>query len=256
MSELKNDNRSNCASYWLPKLKDLEIPKPATVMFDMNQVDSHFSSAMRNLFWMKDLDDEQNTALIKFMQILKKAASEIGYPCFLRTGHSSQKHYWHSTCYVVSEERLLKNAQNIAEHNIMTDLKDGMPINVWLVRKLIDTNPAFNAFGGMPITREFRYFINEGKIICRHPYWPENVMQGVDDKDWKLKLNALNVLQEEDREELDTLAKKIATEFKGYWSVDFLQDKNHKWYVIDMAKGEDSYHWKGCPNAKKGKDED
>lgn len=239
--------KKNCITYWLPKLFKLKIRIPNTIMIDMNKVDKNFVPAMKKMFWMKKPNKEDRIALTKFRQILENMAHKIGYPLFLRTGQTSQKHEWIETCFIKSQIQLLKNAQNLAEFSIMKDFKGGFPINVWVVRKLLKINPAFKAFYGMPITREFRYFIKDGKILCRHPYWPEEAFKGmVKDKNWKSKLEEMNELKNFEQEDLDIMAEKIAEEFKGFWSIDFLQDNRYQWYVIDMATGEDSYHWPGC----------
>ena len=124
-----------------------------------------------------------------------------------------------------------------------------------MARKIIETIPAFNAFSGkMPITKEVRYFFKNHKITCRHPYWPEHALERSvhNDKNWKLKLKAMNSLSKEDKETLEELTNKVVVEFDGYWSIDWLKSKDGKWYAIDMAIGDDSYHWKGCPKIKGG----
>ena len=40
----------------------------------------------------------------------------------------------------------------------------------------------------------------------------------------------------------------------GYWSIDFAYGQDKRWYLIDMAIGEESYHWiecKFCPKKMK-----
>lgn len=244
--------KKNCVTYWLPKLVGLKIPVPRTIAIDMNKIDKNFVGGMRKIFWMKEPNDKQKVAFSKFRHMLERMGHDIGYPLFLRTGHSSHKHHWSETCFVKSQDQLLKHAQNLAEYSIMVDFKGGLPINIWVVRKLLETSPAFTAFDGMPITKEMRYFIKDGKIICRHPYWPEKAISGhTKDKNWKSKLKKMNKLTKNDSQTLEKLTQRVANKFKGYWSVDWLKDKHNKWYAIDMATGEDSYHWPGCPNRTK-----
>ena len=35
----------------------------------------------------------------------------------------------------------------------------------------------------------------------------------------------------------------------GVWSVDFCQDDARKFWLLDMAVAQDSYHWPGCPES-------
>jgi len=238
----------------LPKLVELEMPIPETIFIDMDKVDKNFANAIRKIFWMKKPNKEDKIALTKFRRILETMGHKIGYPLFLRTGQTSQKHEWSDTCFVENQNKLLKNAQNLAEWSIMKDFKGGFPINIWVVRKVLKTSPVFTAFSEtkMPVVREFRYFIKDGKILCRHPYWPKEAFKGMaEDKKWKPKLKEMNELKKSEQKILDIMAKKIAGKFKGFWSVDFLQDSKLRWYVIDMATGKDSYHWKGCKYEKK-----
>jgi len=244
--------KENCMSYWLPKLIEIGVPTPKTIIIDMNKVDDKFVKAINKIFWMKDPTKEETEALIKFKQILEEMGHRIEYPLFLRSGHSSHKHNWKETCYVEQQAQLISHAQAIAEYNIMANHSSGLPINVWAVRKIIETAPAFKAFNEMPITKEIRYFFKDHKLVCKHPYWPEHALEGnvINDKNWKLKLSAMNSLSEEDDEILKKLTKKVALRFDGYWSIDWLKGKDGNWYAIDMATGEDSYH---CPECEKGK---
>ena len=243
-------------SYWFPKLVEIGVPTPKTIMVDMNKVDPKFVEGLRKVFWMKEPNDEQKKAFGKFKQLLEEMGHRIGYPFFLRTGQTSHKHEWLDTCFIQNQAILMKHAQDMGEHSIMADMKGGLPINVWAARKIIETKPAFKAFGGqMPITKEMRYFFKDHKIICKHPYWPEYVLEGHvhKDKNWKLKLNAMNKLSKKDEKLLNHLTEKVALRFEGYWSIDWLKGKDGQWYAIDMATGDDSYHWKGCPNGKEKK---
>lgn len=240
-------------SYWFPKLHETKVPTPSTVMVDIGKKDPNFVKAMRKLFWMEEPTKEDQKSYANFRFVLEYMARSIGgYPFFLRTGHASHKHSWKETCYVTSEENLMANAQAIAEYSIMANMKEGLPINVWVARQLLETNPAFEAFNGMPITKEMRFFIRDGKIECYHPYWPEKAIDGhTRDENWKLKLDAMNSVDENDLKLLKDLTLQVASAFEGYWSLDWLKAADGRWYAIDMATGEDSYHFPGCKNGEK-----
>ncbi len=64
----------------------------------------------------------------------------------------------------------------------------------------------------------------------------------------------LEQLNSEDKSEIKELSKyalMVAEVFSGYWSVDFAKGLNDKWYLIDMARGEDSFHWLECKYCSK-----
>jgi len=246
------NDAQNCMSYWLPKLVEVGVPTPETIMVNMDKVDANFVDGLKEVFWVREPSDEQTAALFKFRQVLEEMGRRIGYPFFLRTGHTSHKHNWATTCFIQNKAVLMNHAQDIAEWSIMADMKGGLPINVWVARKMIDVAPAFEAFSGkMPITKEMRYFFKDHKMLCSHPYWSEKSLDGHvrDDKNWKLKLQGMNSLSSEDKILLKSQTEKVALKFEGYWSIDWLKGKDGRWYVIDMATGEDSFHWKGCKYA-------
>ncbi len=88
-------------------------------------------------------------------------------------------------------------------------------------------------------------------MICSNPYWPEHALKGATkDKNWKSKLTKMNKLSQKDKKILKYLTEKVAKKFKGYWSIDWLKSKKGVWFAIDMATGDDSFHFKGCPNIK------
>jgi hypothetical protein len=109
-------------------------------------------------------------------------------------------------------------------------------------------NSGFKAFEGMPVSKERRYFVRDGKVVCKHPYWPEDAIYGHKlPPDWKLLLAAMNLETGEEREQLNAYAVKFASVNPGFWSVDFAQDARGNWWLIDAARGEVSWHAAGCP---------
>jgi len=55
-------------------------------------------------------------------------------------------------------------------------------------------------------------------------------------------LKELNTETTDEIEILTGYAEMVARVLDGYWSVDFAYGKNGKWYLIDMATGEHSWH--------------
>ena len=64
----------------------------------------------------------------------------------------------------------------------------------------------------------------------------------------------MNRLTEEEQNELNEYACKIAKVFDDYWSIDFCRGKDGKWWCIDLATGDRSWHPE-CLNAPKKEDE-
>ena len=69
--------------------------------------------------------------------------------------------------------------------------------------------------------------------------------------DWRDLLAESHVLSAEDLAALDRMAFRAARACGGgKWSVDFALDRAGKFWLIDMAVAEDSYHWPGCQNGR------
>jgi hypothetical protein len=230
----------NCLSFWFPPLLAAGLPVPETRIIETD------CKLVRLL---------NGTILPEYGDFLKKlqeATDRIGYPCFLRTGHTAGKHEWSKTCWIESPNVLSQHVANLLEYSALTGLA-GLPTNIWVARKLIPTTPAFHAFRGqMPITREFRLFTDAGEVVCCHPYWPPEAFgccQPV--SDWKQRLAKLSELDEDTARDLWVLARRAAMAVDGgNWSVDLLEDVDGKWWITDMAEASCSFHWPGCPHQK------
>lgn len=237
MKTQTNQFDENSMMIWYPLIKKLDIPQPKTEMYIFPEEDLNF------------LYDE------KFklnMERIKIEVNKIGYPLFVRTDLASGKHNWKKACYVEKEEDLKEHIIEIIEFNLLADLM-GLPFKSLFFREFIPMDSRFNAFWGeMPVNPERRYFIKDGKIQCHHPYWIEEAIEEGTDKEklpnnWKELCRELNT---ETKEEIKLLSKytKIVTKIfnKGYWSVDFCRAKDGRWILIDMAKGDRSWHKESC----------
>jgi len=236
----------NSMFYWYPKIKDLNIPQPKTEMYKFNNEEFEL---IRN-------EEMPNSLLKNCLEIAEK----IGFPLFMRTDQSSCKHGWKKTCFVESRESLehhffeLLNTSTMQGWMSYTD-------NGLVFRGLLDLEIGhkhgipFTAFyGEFPVNKERRYFIKNGKLQCRHPYWYPNAIRNPSFNDWESTLNVLNKETPDEVLLLTTYAQKVADLFSGYWSVDFAKGIDGKWYLIDMAIGNDSFHWlecKYCPKEQK-----
>jgi hypothetical protein len=186
-----------------------------------------------------------------FVIDLKEKARLIGYPLFLRTDQLSGKHSWGEWLpYVTNEETLVQKIYPFFEESINAGW-GGVPLFAFVLREFLELDYKFKAFGGMPIARERRYFIRDGKIACHHPYWPLEAIQFYGDVKepvgWQDQLRELNVEAPEEVALLSSYATKVAKVLKGYWSVDFAHAKDGVWHLIDMALGDESWH-PACKN--------
>jgi len=249
----------NSISYWLPLLQTAGVKTPKTILV---YTDIDFTGYMDGR-----ASAEQTARLGLFCDELQRAALKLGgFPVFLRTGHTSDKHSWYKTCLLFRIEDIASHVLALAEFSYLADMM-GLPTDVWAMRELLPTEPIFTLRHGMPVNKERRYFVRDGKVICHHPYWPQDAVQehfvvkkslklnlnapikrAPPCHDWKKKLAAANAETDAEIAELMTLSTRVSRVVPGAWSVDWLWTKNG-WYCIDMALAAESFHWPGCAQA-------
>lgn len=224
--------------YWWPRVCGLGVPAPGTKVLEFGS---------RRLAGLCCPENEEDAASARrVIEAVKEAARGFGYPVFIRTDHASGKHNWENACYVASEEDLPRCLGGLIEANELADLTP----EAIVVRRYIPLESAFVAFwGNMPVAKERRYFVRDGKVVCHHPYWPEDAVRfppGREPEGWREKLAALNEETPEEIELLSGCAARLGAALPGYWSLDFAKGRDGVWYFIDAARGELSWHPE-CP---------
>jgi hypothetical protein len=220
----------NSLLYWFPRIRPL-VPTPKTVWVEVDD----------GILW-----DLENPLPMDVADALKLKANEIGYPLFMRTANVSGKFEWKDTCYVASEDRLLSNIHHLVEFNLCLMPTPNMEAIVF--REFLEMDTKFTAFSGnMPINRERRYFINHGKVVCHHGYWPLDAIVNPSVPGWEGLLVELNAELPGEVGLLSEYAERVGKVLDGFWSVDFCRQKNGEWVLTDMAVGERSYHDHSCP---------
>jgi len=237
--------------YWWPKIKDLDIPMPKTEILEVPR--QLFLEALEGF----NIATCPSYELVEkeYSEPIKKAAQKIGYPLFLRTDQASGKHEWKDTCYVEREADLITHVFRVIEANEMADIM-GLDYKALVFREFIPLDWKFKAFWGeMPVARERRYFIKDGRILCHHPYWIEDAIaesRQPQEPNWRELLKDLNTETKEEVKLLTEYSTKVASVLEGYWSVDFAHANYGRWILIDMALGGESWHPKCAKDRKKG----
>ena len=245
----RDENDPTALSNWFPKIRDAGLPVPETRLLTMTD-EAHLF--LQSVVFGEPVPEHHRGAYSRFLQELGEAASEVGFPCFLRTDYTSNKHDWKDACFVKTADDLDRQVSQIAFFSALADFA-GLPFRNWAVRELLPTIPygICPNFGDMPICKEFRFFVTDGKVDCFHPYWPLHALeQGGTPSN--LDFEELCRLECEknhgsDSDVLHTLAEMAGEAVGGSWSVDILET-SRGWCVTDMAEAHKSYHWEGCPN--------
>lgn len=228
--------------YWYPKVNGLGIPKPKTEVIKLTENEKEgYYKGEGDCFGLDRLEKE----------VKRTVEENFSLPIFLRTDEFSNKYLWKKSCYIDNLDNLKENLFEIICGGKLADIM-GLPIEAIVVREFIPMDTKFHAFHGeMPINPERRYFIKDGKVQCHHPYWIEDAIEKGTPKN-KLPANWRKIIREinaEAKDEVDILrgySLIIASIMENYWSIDFCKAKDGKWFLIDMAEGEKSWHPFNC----------
>ena len=246
-------------SYWWPKIKDLDVPQPRTIRVPVEE---------------KPMIDLIDGGPIPNLGEMELAVKDIGSPTFVRNNVTSGKHDWKDSCFLDNPDELPRRVYGVTDYTLMATMGE-IKIDAMFFREFIPLeHVGFSCFPGrMPISKEVRCFVRNGALECRHPYWFDGVFEkeeemetaarrhrkemGMDDMgsddplpaDWRAKLKKANRLTADDNDAIMSHLFKIMPHFDGYWSVDFVKGIDGEWYLIDMARGEVSYHYEDCDHA-------
>ncbi|MFA5217023.1 ATP-grasp domain-containing protein [Sulfuricurvum sp.] len=223
---------------WYPLVKDLPIPQPKTEMYRFDEME------------LELIQDERIPDTI--FEHIKPLADKIGFPLFMRTDFSSCKHGWEKTCYVETSLNLKSHIFELLTDSMMQGWMTYSDHGI-VLREFVPLVTGFTAFhGNLPINKERRYFIRDGKVQCHHPYWYPDAITGHTKQDnWRFLVGRLNQETKPEIELLTKYAEMVGTVVEGYWSVDFAMGKDGKWYLFDMAEGDKSFHWLECEHCPK-----
>ena len=219
-----------CMYNWYPKVKDL-VPTPKTELLRTDI----------ELFMLADGEIPKGIEYL-YNWIHESTIKVGGYPVFLRTGQTSNKHDWVKSCYLQRQEDIPSHVYNLVEFSGIADMI-GLPVLVWAVRELLPTIPVFHVSKGMPMTKEFRFFVEDGKITHWQPYWPPEAINKPTVENWQELLTENNSIDSADFQKLSDMTILIGNTIGGAWSVDWLYTR-WGYYMIDMAEAYKSYKYK------------
>lgn len=225
-------------THWFPMIP-ADIPTPRTTIIPCDA--THIGIGACDYGKAAD-----GAALRTIAEKVRDAGDGYGWPCFLRTDITSYKHGWNTTCFLASRE-LDRIAHQIGEIVVWAECAWAPPSKAVVVREMLPTVPMFHAFPGkMPVTRERRYFVENGRVLCHHPYWPPASIEGhTSDPEWGPKLAAMNEETADELVRLREMSERVSRAIPGAWSVDWLWTARG-WFLIDMAEARESFHWEGC----------
>jgi hypothetical protein len=221
----------NCFSNWYPSVVNKNIPSPASEILEITP--EAYKSVLKEEYHPELFYDVVDS--------IQSFGERFGYPIFMKSGLFSNKHNFENSCLVKetdSKEDIAKKIMNINYTFVMLSLDISLKV---VIRKYLDVKPVFYAFGSTPIVEEYRLFASNGDIEGWQAYWPKNSIIDPTVDDWEGRLASISQPSKKVLAEIMEYAKEITKEMKGYWSVDFLIDKNGNPFLIDMADGSQSF---------------
>lgn len=234
----------NSSLIWLPAIESAGIPTQKTISIPY----SHGKCA-------PIFDGVESGEFTRLIIAVREAVEKIGLPAFVRTDLGSAKHSGPAAYRLGEAGKEAGPLFRLLEDQEMKFWLEPEGPKAILVREFLSLESKFTAFSGLPVNREFRFFSDGLNVLCAHPYWPaEAIEDHVDARkfpDWRKDLEKLHVPPSpQEMYLLVGMALSVVREIgHDRWSVDFAQDTSGKWWLIDMAVMEDSYHWPGCPES-------
>lgn len=186
----------------------------------------------------KALEEAMEGVVVEIFSAVRDAGMKSA---FLRTGSTSMKHAWARTCGVddVSIDKIRQHVGTLI-HDVFAEMAP--PSETLALRERIPTSPVFHDFDGMPITREFRLFVCDQKGPLGHQfYWPKKAFISPNKADWADRLDAISRIDDDELALLQDDAMAVVGELGDAWSVDYLQDEQGQWWLIDMALARHSF---------------
>jgi hypothetical protein len=196
-------------SHWYPKLSSLDVPTPNTYSVPVEKREGEPPK------W--DSNAVQN------------AVESLGGEAFVRSDYKSASLGLDEGSHIGTNsteaiDQCLKEL--VAQHSMMQ-----LPLGqrFWL-REWLSLN--WDHYAPETLHPEIRVFIENGEVLCHHPR-----LQGfgrVESGD-RRRSYAEDYIDQSWTNELEEYAERVANEFTGSWSVDFVYTTDRDWYCTDMA---------------------
>lgn len=212
-----HDDRLDMA-HWFPMLEPLDIPVPETVPVELER--------------QEDGPPEWDTAATA--EKLKRFDGEA----FVRSGFkSAQMHQ--SGSHIRGYDDIDPTITELLSQHVMMGMRIGEKL--WL-REWLDLD--FCAYSRDPLVPEVRVFIRDGEVVCHHPRLEgfESAPGGHEHREVAEDYFESGWCGEHRDETVEDYAERVADALDGWWSVDFVMDRDGNWYCTDMAL--DAVYWR------------
>lgn len=156
-------------------------------------------------------------ATISMDQVMEALQIFGDHPIIVKDFVKSRKHEWYEACYIPSA------IDRLAVEKVVTrflqlqdeDLQEGLVFREFVELEPLTTHPR----SGMPLAKEFRLFVLDGRIILSLPYWEEGDYQGDAPPETLFA----------------EIAQRIASRF---FTIDVAKKKDGSWIILELGDGQ------------------
>lgn len=201
--------------HWFPKLRKLDVPTPESQPIPWEKVEGELPTWDAN--------------------VAAEFVENLGGEAFVRSDYKSAAMALNAGSHVHnhSQEAIDETVLELISQHVMMQIPIGK--HMWL-REWLDLD--WCGYARETLHPECRAFIEDGEVLCYHPR-----LSGFDAfaDHHDSAVEAINSAWSKEsefprhHEGLETYSKRVASEFEGSWSVDFVMDRNGAWWCIDMA---------------------
>lgn len=138
-------------------------------------------------------------------------------PVIVKDYVKSQKHYWNEACFIpnAADKVRVESVVNKFIELQASDLNEGLVFREYVELEELTTHST----SGMPLTKEFRLFVKEGKVMTIYKYWDEGDYQNV----------------EPIIEGFEQIIPKIRSNF---FTMDIAKKKDGNWIIVELGDGQ------------------
>lgn len=140
-------------------------------------------------------------------------------PFILKGETNSKKSYWLKNMFAKNKREAIEVHSRLLEDSLISEQKIYIREYVPLVTYLI-------GIGGIPITKEFRFFVAYGQILTGGYYW----------QNYSEDLECVPSVDEVPKEFLQKVIDKVGNN-SNFYVIDVAQKQNGDWIVIELNDG-------------------
>jgi hypothetical protein len=154
---------------------------------------------------------------VSYAEVMRLLSPFGSRPVIVKDFVKSQKHYWKEACFIPSASdreavtRVVKAFIELQEDM----LNEGLVFREFVEFEPIGTHPK----SGMPLTREFRLFVLDGKPLWLREYWEEGDYIGA----------------RPSLEDLGTIMREVRSRF---FTMDVAKRKDGGWMIVELGDGQ------------------